>query len=34
MSVAPRLFTGEAMVLMGRRERYALADAHGHIPVQ
>ncbi len=34
MSVTPRLFTGEAMTLLGRRERYALADAHGHIPVQ
>ena len=34
MSVAPRLFTGEAMTLVGRRERYALADAHALIPVQ
>ena len=34
MSVTPRLFTGEAMALIGRRERYALADAHGHIPMQ
>ena len=34
MNVAPRLFTGEAMTLIGRHERYALADAHGHIPIQ
>ena len=30
----PRLFDGEAMILMGRQERYAMGDAHQHIPAQ
>ena len=30
----PRLFDGEAMTLLGRRERYALKDTHQHIPAQ
>ena len=34
MTGTPKLFTGEALTLLGRRERYALDDAHGHIPVQ
>ena len=34
MTQTPRLFDAPAMTLLGRRERYALADAHAHIPVQ
>ena len=30
----PRVFEGEAMILMGRQERYAMSDAHQHIPAQ
>ena len=31
---APNVFDGAPMVLMGRQERYALADLHQHIPAQ